>query len=684
MKFRMNRSGSSSRHILTSSSKFSVIWVATLAIITYACPMASARPLRTSDCRRIVTLEEPAITPDAKTVAFISIVSDFAHSRYRQELWTVDVASGRLHLLVAGHDVSVPRWSPNGRVLTFLIRGAGGHLQLARYAGRGRSVLLTHAVNDVIDYAWRPDDAEIAFAAYDAPSHRDYFRPGDNDYTQTALTPPVHLWRVRPDGSYIHRLTSGTWTVAPTDPGGIFTSQFAWSNDGRMLYFTRLRNTFEGDNEFSRIDALDVATGTIRNVTPHDRFELSPEPFGNILAYWYPQGGDTLAQNRVHALISGKDVVLSRALDRNVGGTIWMPSGRELLACGDDGAHGAAWRIGIDGSVRLLSLGGLTMVCDSYSSSTFDSGVAASVAANGAVAFIATDATHARELYYAASLSATPRRLTNFNGFLSHLDLGQMTQFSWTGPGGEHETGVLTKPPENRPGKRYPIVLLIHGGPGLASIDSFTWEDWPLAQLIAAHGYLVFQPNYRGSDDHGNAFMLGIEKDTVRGPSADILSGLAAVKALPSADGTRVAVSGWSYGGLLTSWLITQEHDFRAAISGAAVNDEVEEYDLSVSNVQDRYYLGTSPYAPGGAAIYAQQSPITYAHAVTTPTLIWSTTGDPVVPTTMSYSFYHVLHEDHVPARFIEFVAPTHGPDTPVMTEELTNMWIAWLDRYLR
>jgi dipeptidyl aminopeptidase/acylaminoacyl peptidase len=653
-----------------------------LAALTLCVGTASARVLHISDSRRIVTLEEPAIQPNGRHVAVVVLRPEYAQNTYQHELWVVNVQTGAKQRLIVGDDVSVPRWSPNGKILSYLIR-RGGHLQVALYGGDHRSDIVSHAPNDVIDFAWRPDGRAIAFAAYDAPSHRDYFHPGDNDYTQTARTPPVHLWLENEHGRRLHQLTHGTWTVAPTDPGGIFTSQFAWSRDDRYIYYTRVANTYEGDDEDSTIERLDVRNGKSISLTRHRRLELSPEPNEGRLAYWYPVDGNYLAENQLHVLYSGTDTIVSRALDRNIGGTIWLPDG-SFLACGDDGAHGATWKIGVDGRVQELPLGGLTMVCDSYSSSTFDSGIAASVSRRGGIAFIATDARHARELYVLSSVYGVVRQLTDFNEFLDATDVGRMRQFAWSGPGGQPETGVLTYPPHANPKTRYPIVVLIHGGPGLASIDSFTWESWPLAQLIAAHGYIVFEPNYRGSDDHGNAFMLAIFRDTVAGPSSDILSGLAAVERLPNADPSRVAVCGWSYGGLLTSWLITQDHRWRAAVSGAAVNDEVDEYNNSVSNVQNAYYLGTSPYAPNGINIYREQSPITYASQVTTPTLIWSTTGDPVDPATQSYAFYRALHEHHVPVRFVEFDAATHGPDTPRMTEELTRMWIGWLDRYMK
>ena len=246
------------------------------------------------------------------------------------------------------------------------------------------------------------------------------------------------------------------------------------------------------------------------------------------------------------------------------------------------------------------------------------------------------------------------------------------------------EDGVVTRPPGARAGIAYPIVLLIHGGPGLSSSRDFVWEAWPLAQMIASHGYVVLQPNYRGSDNLGNAYMTAIVGNTVAGPSADILAGLTALERLGGVDGSRVAVCGWSYGGELTSWLIGHDHRWRAAVSGAAVNSEFDEYNLSTSNVQDRYPLGTSPYTGDGQRIYRDNSPITYYAQITTPTLIWGTTLDPVVPITQSYALYHALRDNRVPVRFAVFPAATHGPADPRQTAELTTLWLDWLDAHLR
>lgn len=652
---------------------------------------AAARTLTSADIARIVNLEQPAIAPDGRRIALVAIATDLPHATYTNKLLLVDAASGRIETLLSGHDVAVPRWSPDGRSLGYLAAAGGGKFQLFVRDARAVSRQVTHAQGDVIDFAWRPDGTALAFAAYDAPAnaaalrrHHDYFEAGDNDYTATALTPSVHLWLASPGRAPERRLTSGSWTLPPTDRGGIFSSQFAWQPDGKALLFVKVENAFEGDSEYSTLQRLDLATGRSAKLTAHAAFEVTPQiaPRGGRLTYWYPRDGDYISENEIHLLDGTDDLDLTRTLDRNAAGSLWLPDGRSLLVCGDDGAHVRFWFVPLSGAARALDLGTLNPVCDSYSSSTFDAGIAGSVAPGGAIAFLAGDARMPRELYYLSSWSARPKRLTFLNAFVAQLSLGAMSPFGWDGRLGPG-TAVITRPPGIQPGRRYPIVLLIHGGPGLASVDTFAWEDWPLAQLIAAHGYIVLQPNYRGGDDSGNAFMHAIYRDTVDGPSDDVMAALAAAKALPEADPTRVAVSGWSYGGLLASWLIARNHEWRAAVSGAAVNDEIQSYDLSVSNVQDRYLFGTTPYGPGGYELYRAQSPVALAAQITTPTLIWGTTGDPVVPVTMSYALFRALKVRNVPVKFVVFPGATHGPANPVQTADLTNLWLAWLDRYL-
>ncbi len=634
-----------------------------------------------ADMAGIAMLEQPALSPDGKRVALV------VERGSQNSLVLVATSSGKQTIIARGGDVADPRWSADGTALAYLQRDrSGGRLQLFVASMRQAPLQLTRSSSDVIDMAWPPHGRTIAYAAAVAQHDPGYFDAGDNDYTATSATPPVHLFQVASAGGAPKQLTRGTWTLPPTDTGGVFSPQFAWSADGKSIVFTRVRNTFSGDDEYSTLWNLDVASGKLHKLTRHAMLELSPSfsPDGSALLYAYARGGEYLAFNTLRLRRGSHEVDLTANFDYNVGGSVWMPDGRSLLVCANDRTRANAWTIGLNGAIKRVPLGDLNIVCDSYQSSTFDSGIAAGVSRSGALAFLASSAHHPRELFFKSSLSASPHVLTHFNDAFAGLDLGKTSRISWRGRGGFAEYGVLTYPPHMSAGRKYPIVVSIHGGPGDSSLQNVSWEAWPRAQLFASNGYIVFEPNYRGSDDAGNAFALAIYKDTVSGPADDILRGLAVVRRLPQADSQRVAVCGWSYGGLLTSWLITQHHFWRTAISGAAVNDEIEEYALSTSNVQNRYYLGTSPYAKRGAAIYVAQSPITYAARVTTPTLLWATTLDPVVPIPQMYSFYHALHEHHVPVRFLVFPAPTHGPVDAAQTATLSTLWLQWLDRYLQ
>ena len=636
---------------------------------------------------RIVDLEEPAISPDGKHVVIVAIAQDLARADVVNSLVLIETRDGSQRVLARGADVAVPRWSPDGAALAYLAQSPEGGTHQLFVRGRGGAVRqLTHAGGDVIDAAWSPNGREIAFVAADPARPTPYFFAGNNDYTATALTPPDHLWIVPASGGPARRLTHGSWTIAPTDLGGIFAPQIAWTNDGRAIAFTRVESTFSGEDEYSTLWQVNVAGGSPRKLTAHPEVEFSPAyaPNGTRLAYSYPLGGDFNAENTIRLNEDGRDATLAPRFDRNIAGALWFPDGQRLLICAADRTQNVAWIVDLAGTMQTLALGDLHPVCDPYSSSTFDAGIAAGIARSGAIAFVATSATSARELYYLAPGSTAPRRLTRFNAFLSRIATGAIRELDWNGPGGFEEDGVVTFPPNPVPAQKYPVVLLIHGGPGLSSSRDLVLGQWPLAQMLASRGYVVLQPNYRGSDNLGNAYMTAIVHDTVAGPSADILAGLDALQRLPNVDATRVAVSGWSYGGELTSWLIGHDHRWRTAVSGAAVNSEFDEYNLSTSNVQDRYPLGTSPYTDDGQRVYRENSPITYYAQITTPTLIWGTTQDPVVPITQSYALYHALTDNHVPVRFAVFPAATHGPADPRQTLELTRLWLDWLDEHMR
>jgi dipeptidyl aminopeptidase/acylaminoacyl peptidase len=181
-----------------------------------------------------------------------------------------------------------------------------------------------------------------------------------------------------------------------------------------------------------------------------------------------------------------------------------------------------------------------------------------------------------------------------------------------------------------------------------------------------------------------NKYQRAVVNDAGDGPGRDVMAGMALLEKQGFVDESRIAVSGWSYGGYMTSWLTGHYHVWKTAISGAAVNSMTEEYDLADYNVTTRFTFGGSPWKKEYAKAYEEQSPITYAGAITTPTLILHDTGDSRVPITSSYAMYHALKDNGVTVKFIAIPTAGHEPSDPVHDSDLECVWLEWLDQYLK
>jgi dipeptidyl aminopeptidase/acylaminoacyl peptidase len=309
--------------------------------------------------------------------------------------------------------------------------------------------------------------------------------------------------------------------------------------------------------------------------------------------------------------------------------------------------------------------------------------VIADVGKDGSIAFAGNTPTQPIELYYLASPDAKPKRLTDFNHELATLELSRTDTFEWKGPDGFAEDGVVVYPPDFSRGKKYPLVVYLHGGPVETSTTGLGYLGL-FSQLMAAHGYVVFRPNYRGSDNLGNEYQRALVKDLADGPGRDIMAGIAALEKQGFIDESRIGVSGWSYGGYLTSWLIARYHIWKAAVSGQATSSRADAYNLSDYGVKWRFMMGGSPWKKEYATAYKEQSPITYAGAITTPTLILHDTGDPRVPVTNAYALYHALKDNGVIVKFIAVPVAEHVPSDPVHGSDIHRVWIEWFDQYLK
>jgi dipeptidyl aminopeptidase/acylaminoacyl peptidase len=307
-------------------------------------------------------------------------------------------------------------------------------------------------------------------------------------------------------------------------------------------------------------------------------------------------------------------------------------------------------------------------------------------ARDGAIAFVGQRRDDPNEIYLLAASGGAPRKLTSENAFLAGYALAKRDRVDWTSDDGTKVNGVLTYPTGYDATKKYPLVLVIHGGPVSTSTWDFGTIEGALCQILAARGYLVLQPNYRGSDNAGDAFLQAIVPHVTSGPGRDNLAGVEAIKKLGIVDESRIGVSGWSGGGLQTGWLVGHASYWRAAVAGAGVYDWWQQAVLADLNEQFAidFLGGASPWTKEGRAAFAAESPITFAANVRTPLLILSDTGDQRVPIAQSYALYHALRDRGRTVKFVAFPRAGHFPTDPVGRETVLRQWAGWFEQWMK
>jgi dipeptidyl aminopeptidase/acylaminoacyl peptidase len=368
----------------------------------------------------------------------------------------------------------------------------------------------------------------------------------------------------------------------------------------------------------------------------------------------------------VTELGGGEGTAVSRPFDRAVHDVAWLPDSSGIYFTCADHTDSALVRLPLDGKPQPVDLGGLEL------SSPLEN----AIAKDGTVAFIASDSKTPPEAYV-RSAAGTVTKLTDYNGAFAKFDLATSETVEFPTSLGVTADAVLMKPPGFTAGRRYPLVLLIHGGPTSASELGFD----RLGQLLAARGWLVLKPNYRGSDNLGLAYQRGVLYDPDAGPGRDVMAALDAVRAKGIVDEKKLAVSGWSYGGIMTAWMISKYHVWRAAVSGASVNDWATDYGVADDSDADAALFHGSPFT-GDAAEWRRASAISYVHDVTTPVLILSDVGDNRDPFATSSMYYRALRDNHKDATLRVWPVDGHFPRDPVRTADVYDHWIDYIAQH--
>jgi dipeptidyl aminopeptidase/acylaminoacyl peptidase len=641
---------------------------------------AAKRPLRATDIFRVRDVRDPQMSPDGKWVAYTVTIADSARDKNDTDVWMASWDGKENIRITSSKDgESAPRWSPDGRYLSFISSrdgGKGGQVWLLDRRG-GEATRLTEIKGGVSAYDWSPDATRLALVIDDPEDE-----PGSDSSKAKAPKPIVldryhfkqdvqgylgntrsHLYLFDVAAKKLDTLTSGKYDE--TNP--------AWSPDGKSIAFVSDRSPDPDKSINTDIYVVDARPGAaMRRITT---FEGDDNNAGSRLA-WSPDGKSiayvrgasttfTIYDQYRLAVVpaaGGEPRILTEALDRPVSSPKWTPDGTALLfLVTDDRTQYVARVKATGGPIEKLTSGPRVITSVALGA--------------GKIAVLASTSTEMPEVH--ALESGALRPLTHQNdGWLSEIQLGVTEGIEFRTPDGADVHAVMTRP-ANASG-RLPTLLRIHGGPTGQDQYSFNFER----ELFAANGYVVVSPNYRGSNGRGEKFMNAISGDWGNKEVVDVLAATDYVVSKGVADPDRLGIGGWSYGGITTDYTIATTPRFKAAISGAGSALQTSMYGVDQYILQYETELG-APWKNPDAWMKVSY-PFFHADRIKTPTLFMSGEKDFNVPTAGSEQMYQALKSLGIDTQLVIYPSSFHGITLPSYRVDRLERYVKWYDRYLK
>jgi dipeptidyl aminopeptidase/acylaminoacyl peptidase len=646
-----------------------------------ACVLLSGgtKKMTVEDSLAIHRVAGPRFSPNGIWVVYTETEWDRKNDKQVSHLWIsrANASSTAAKLTNGEKGESAPQWSPDGSRIAFLAdRGAadaknGNQIWLIRPDG-GEAEKLTAEENAISDFRWSPDGKRIAFITRDIAKDKadrekrkkDKFDAivVDTDYTY------AHLWTIELAGKTKKRLTEGAFSV----------SSPRWSPDSRTLAYVQ---SSMGSQESSFFDLnadrnsdiyLESADGgTPRRLTTSAGTHTSPawSPDGSQIAY--------VSQADAKSWAGKSDVMLlavSGGSARNVsaefpdsagGGLKWAPDGNSLYWDSAEGVRHHIFRVAASGGRIVHITEGATIYSD------FD------LSSDGARIACTVDSGAPADIWVMNATGTGRTRISHANPEIEDFAIARSDAVQWKGPDDFNVEGWLTLPLDYQSGKKYPLILSIHGGPYGANTARFDAR----AQIFAAQGYAVLAPNPRGSTGYGMKFEQANVSDWGGKDFGDLMAGVDTMIAKGIADPDKLLVMGGSYGGFMTFWTITQTNRFKAAIGHAGISDWYSFFGQSDIPGLMAYGFGGDPWK--ATATYRKYSPMTYVDKVKTPIMITHGEQDRRVPIQQAEQYYRGLRGNGVEAIFVRYPREGHGISEPNHQIDLVGRQLEWFSRHL-
>jgi dipeptidyl aminopeptidase/acylaminoacyl peptidase len=590
--------------------------------------------------------------------------------RRARHIWIYEKQSGAVRQFTySAKTESSPRWSPDGKQLAFLSNRDGDDQQiyLMRSDG-GEAAAITKGKRSVANFAWSPDGKQIAFLAPDAKTEAEEKKEKDKDDARVADKDDKHarLWLLNVPA--VGSTTASTVEPKALTPSNWELRELAWLPSGDRLVVAATDHP-ESDQETNRIFTVQVSDGSMKQIAaPRGPFgELRVSPDGKTVSYLGCREDGPVPHDLMLLDLGTRAArnLTGASLDRPIGEYQWKKDG-SLVGLLADGFHNKFF--------AFTSAGVLQDAPPAFPTNPS----AFAVSGSGEILFAAQTATQPQELWSWDGKDA-PSQVSHLNDSWKKFTLSPLEAFKYKSFGGvEIEAGLL-RPSAAAGGKPLPLIALIHGGP------TGNWEDgidtW--GQLLAARGFAVFYPNVRGSIGYGEKFMEMNRGDWGGGDFKDVMAGIDDLVARGIADPNKLGIGGWSYGGYMSEWAITQTTRFKAAVSGAGLANLISEYGTEKGPSYDEWFYGV-PYEPEKVAGFLNSSPFVHLKNAKTPTLILQGDADDVDPLGQSQELYRGLKRYGVEAELVVYPREPHGFHEEKHLLDRLNRILAWYDKHLK
>jgi dipeptidyl aminopeptidase/acylaminoacyl peptidase len=664
-------------------------------VFTFMASGVGARPLRVEDLHTLSRVGGPRLSPDGKWVAFTVVRSDVTKNRMVTNIWMVPAGGGNPQQLTfgeAGANVDL-RWSLDSRSLYFVSTRVDDKRQIFRLSlAGGEAKQITRLPTGVDGYLLSPDGKTIFVTA---SAFRDCADMACNEKAEKARKEnpvksrvitqiPFRRWDEWVDGRYnhIYALPADGGEARDLTPGNadspIWTEdgseEVAVSPDGGEICFSKYTEN-ESLTGNSDLYVMSAAGGTPKAITTNRAYDATPvySPDGRYIAYratLRPMQESDLARLFVYDRQTRQTKNIFEAVDRSIGSYVWSPDSRALYVTYEDRGQQPLARIDVQ-TMKMTPLVTDGVVGD------------IEVSKDGSyVVLTRNDFRHPNELFrLAVAAGAAPLALTKMNeNALKDIDLGGASSFSFAGWNGEMVQAWQVKPPAFDPAKKYPLLLLMHGGPENAWANQFHFR-WN-AQLFAAAGYVVILPNFHGSSGFGLKFQDSIKGQWGGAPYEDQMKAVDVAMTWSYVDTTRLLAAGASYGGYMANWVEGHTDRFRAIVSHDGL------YDLATMLYSGDFVGGTkqefggTPWDNPQALI--DQAPVTYARNFKTPMLVIHGGRDYRVDPGQGLAMFQVLQAMQVPSKLLFFDDENHWVLKPADNILWYHTVLDWLDEWVK